>query len=350
MSAGDLETGVFGSVPASLVPFGTTDRNRRPGRDGSLACSTTVRASTLLRPRPTRSGRRPKRHVEHAGIICRARERVRPLRSSSSPTSWPSASRTAQYPSSGSGGSSESFTAHGPGRSPHGEVHTVLDGQLSDRERESRLRYPPSGRWASTTDSWSCSGPLLVEVDDDAVRHRVSLTGEHVAACDLIILQREVLVHLHLAIHDAGTASAAHPVLAGVRSVAANLQGGVQDRFALRTQRERRRPAVEDDLDLATDGGLAFHLRRPRGAFRRAGCDEELPVDAFRLVAAGDERVVKDVGQNLRTAEKPVVDVRVGQDGVQNPVEPIAVELNPDSISTSCRSPSSTLTTWKRAR
>ena len=139
MSAGNLKPASSAARRPGWFHPGTTDRNRRPAAT-DLACSTTVRASTLLRPRPTRSGRRPNATSSMVGSL-RGRERVRLLRSSSTRRAdrrHPGRPNTLRL----AGAVRVSLPPPKARASPHCQVHAVLDGQLSYCERESRLCCP----------------------------------------------------------------------------------------------------------------------------------------------------------------------------------------------------------------
>ena len=79
-----------------------------------------------------------------------------------------------------------------------------------------------------------------VVVDDDAVGRRVRLAGEHVAALELVGLERVVLGHRDAALDEPRPARAAHAARARERHVGAHPQRRVEDRLVRATPGSRR--------------------------------------------------------------------------------------------------------------
>src|SRR4051812_23480213 len=114
-----------------------------------------------------------------------------------------------------------------------------------------------------------CMGPTLVapptsavEVEHDLLGGGVRLTGEHVAALDLVRLQRVVGVHGDGPLDEPGTAGAADAALAGERQVGAYGDRGVQHGLAVRPEVQRRGAAVEPDRHVGSAVGDVERLDR----------------------------------------------------------------------------------------
>ena len=109
---------------------------------------------------------------------------------------------------------------------------------------------------------------------------RVRLAGEHVAALDLVGLERPVGVHRDRALDDLGPAGAADAALAGEREVGAHPERGLQDGYVVGAQVERRSRGRRAGSSRGRRPRAPPELgdRRPR---HRVGV-EQLGVDAAR--------------------------------------------------------------------
>src|SRR5665213_3587348 len=86
----------------------------------------------------------------------------------------------------------------------------------------------------------------LVEVDDDAVARRIALAREPEAARDFVVLEREVDVHVDLALDEAAAAGRAHAALARIRQIDAVGEAAVDDVLLAFLQDERASRAIDD--------------------------------------------------------------------------------------------------------
>src|SRR3954451_23383569 len=85
---------------------------------------------------------------------------------------------------------------------------------------ETLARSDPRG----CADAEASAGARLVEIYHHLVRHRIALARKHEAARPLVILEREIDVHVDLAFEQPAAARRADAALAGVRQVEAAAQ------------------------------------------------------------------------------------------------------------------------------
>src|SRR5436309_2096392 len=91
------------------------------------------------------------------------------------------------------------------------------------------------------------SGACLIEIDGYAVGHRIALAREDEAARHFVVLQREIDVHVHLALDELAAARRAYAALARKGQLDAVAQAGVDDVLAALVHEERSLRAVDDD-------------------------------------------------------------------------------------------------------
>src|SRR6476659_8486321 len=90
----------------------------------------------------------------------------------------------------------------------------------------------------------SSTGPRLIEIDGHAIGHRITLAGENEPARDLVVLQREIDVHVDFALDEPAAASRAYAALARKRKLDPVARGRVDDVLAPLLEHERAARAV----------------------------------------------------------------------------------------------------------
>ena len=174
----------------------------------------------------------------------------------------------------------------------------------------------------------------LIVIDGDLVGHRIALAGEDEAARDLVVLEREIDVHVDLARDELRAARRAHAALARIRQLDAGLEPGLEDALLALLQRERARRAVEDHRDLALGvpglgrlARLVLVLRDARGE----ALDPDLRVrDSRAPRSASATACIMPSGPQTKTASTcvevdPVREQRVGLRAVDAAVQELDV-------------------------
>src|SRR5439155_3585966 len=108
------------------------------------------------------------------------------------------------------------------------------------------------GRTASLT------GSRLVVVDDNFVGPRIALARQDEPACNFVVLEREVDVHVDFTFDEPAAAGRADAAAARIRQLDAVAKSRFDDVFLLFFEQERLPGSVDDHRD------LAFGLRRLR--------------------------------------------------------------------------------------
>src|SRR5699024_9187923 len=105
-------------------------------------------------------------------------------------------------------------------------------------------RTPPCSRYSSI---WimSATAPSLVIGHDHAVGQRRRLAGQGVACTHLVVFQRMVDGHFHLALQHLAAAGGTDAGLAGIRSVHVRLDGRLENGLALARHDEGADPTVK---------------------------------------------------------------------------------------------------------
>src|SRR6185437_16449581 len=110
---------------------------------------------------------------------------------------------------------------------------------------------------------------FLVEIQHQLVADRKALAAEHEAARHFVVFEREVRIHVHLAVDNLAAAGGAHAALARVRQVYALLQRRIEHAVAVLVDEEAAAVAVLDHGDFALalarrGGGIASVAQRTR--------------------------------------------------------------------------------------